>query len=85
MIKDLDFSKLENPYVQVVWEDTPENFTQEKLKSVKAYFQKKYSTTSVNVITKLKKTEEVKTEGKATQRSLITQCFHSIGYEYDDH
>ena len=28
MIKDLDFSKLENPYVQVVWEDTPENFTQ---------------------------------------------------------
>ena len=59
MINDLDFSKLENPYVQVVWEDTPENFTQEKLKSVKAYFQKKYSTTSVNVITKLKKTEEV--------------------------
>ena len=52
MIKDLDFSKLENPYVQVVWEDSPENFTQEKLKSVKAYFQKKYSTTSVNVITK---------------------------------
>ena len=65
MIKDLDFSKLENPYVQVVWEDTPENFTQEKLKSVKAYFQKKYSTTSVNVITKIKKTEEVQDENKS--------------------
>ncbi len=53
MIKDLDFDKLENPYVQVVWEDSPENFTQEKLKNVKHYFQKKYNTTSVNVITKL--------------------------------
>jgi DNA repair exonuclease SbcCD ATPase subunit len=59
MIKDLDFNKLENPYVQVVWEDAPENFTQEKLKNVKHYFQKKYNTTSVNVITKLKKSEEV--------------------------
>ena len=59
MIKDLDFDKLENPYVQVVWEDAPENFTQEKLKNVKHYFQKKYNTTSVNVITKLKKSEEI--------------------------
>ena len=59
MIKDLDFNKFETPYVQVVWEDAPENFTQEKLKNVKHYFQKKYNTTSVNVITKLKKSEEV--------------------------
>jgi DNA repair exonuclease SbcCD ATPase subunit len=59
MIKDLDLSTLDNPYVQVVWEDYPENFTQEKLKNVKQYFQKKYQTTSVNVITKLKKTEDV--------------------------
>jgi DNA repair exonuclease SbcCD ATPase subunit len=59
MIKDLDFDKLENPYVQVVWEDAPENFTQDKLKNVKHYFQKKYNTTSVNVITKLKKSEEI--------------------------
>ena len=59
MLKDLDLSTLDNPYVQVVWEDYPENFTQEKLKNVKHYFQKKYQTTSVNVITKLKKTEDV--------------------------
>ena len=59
MLKDLDLSTLDNPYLQVVWEDYPENFTQEKLKSVKTYFQKKYQTTSVNVITKLKKTEDV--------------------------
>jgi DNA repair exonuclease SbcCD ATPase subunit len=59
MLKDLDLSTLDNPYVQVVWEDYPENFTQEKLKNVKQYFQKKYQTTSVNVITKLKKTDDV--------------------------
>ena len=58
MLKDLDLSKFDNPPVQVVWEDYPENFTQEKLKSVKHYFQKKYNTTSVNVVTKLKKSED---------------------------
>jgi DNA repair exonuclease SbcCD ATPase subunit len=94
MIKDLDFSKLENPYVQVVWEDTPENFTQEKLKSVKAYFQKKYSTTSVNVITKLKKTEEVQDNVDVTinimdenyQHDLIKSILQSKSQEnlYED-
>ena len=58
MIKDLDITKLENPYVQVVWEDSAENFTQEKIKSVRHYFQKKYLTTNVNVITKTKVSEE---------------------------
>jgi DNA repair exonuclease SbcCD ATPase subunit len=78
MIKDLDFSKLENPYVQVVWEDTPENFTQEKLKSVKAYFQKKYSTTSVNVITKLKKTEEVQDNVDVTINIMDENYQHDL-------
>ena len=41
MSHKLDVSKLDNPYVQVIWEDTPENFTQERIKSVKQYFQKK--------------------------------------------
>jgi DNA repair exonuclease SbcCD ATPase subunit len=54
MIKDLDFSKFENPTIQVVWEDLQENFTQDKIKSVKYYFQKKYNTTNVNVLTKVK-------------------------------
>jgi len=54
MIKDLDFSKYENPTIQVVWEDLQENFTQDKIKSVKHYFQKKYNTTNVNVLTKVK-------------------------------
>ena len=63
MIKDLDFSKFENPYIQVVWEDNNENFTQDKIKSVKHYFQKKYNTTNVNVITKAKVQKE---EGEQT-------------------
>ena len=54
MIKNLDFSVFENPTVQVVWEDLPENFTQDKIKSVKYYFQKKYNTTNVNVLNKSK-------------------------------
>jgi DNA repair exonuclease SbcCD ATPase subunit len=58
MIKDLDITKFENPYVQVVWEDSAENFTQEKIKSVRHYFQKKYQTTNVNVITKTKVSED---------------------------
>ena len=57
MIEELDFSKFENPTIQVVWEDLPENFTQDKIKSVKHYFQKKYNTTNVNVLTKAKNVE----------------------------
>ena len=58
MANKLDVSVLENPNVQVIWEDFPENFTQERIKSVKQYFLKKYNTTNVNVITKVKTTDE---------------------------
>ena len=59
MSKKIKIEEYENPYVQVIWEDTPENFTQERIKSVKQYFTKKYNTTNVNVITKSKQSEEV--------------------------
>jgi hypothetical protein len=52
MNHNIEVENLNNPYVQVVWEDYAENFTQEKLKSVRHYFQKKYLTSNVNVITK---------------------------------
>ena len=58
MTHDLELEKLENPYIQVVWEDYAENFTQEKIKSVRQYFQKKYLSSNVNVITKTLTTEE---------------------------
>lgn len=59
MTHKLDVTKLENPYIQVVWEDTAENFTQERVKSIRSYFSKKYNSTNVNVLTKVKTTEEV--------------------------
>jgi len=58
MSHNLEVEKLDNPYVQVVWEDTPDNFTSERIKNVKQYFQKKYLTTNVNVITRVKNVED---------------------------
>jgi len=90
MIKDLDFSIYENPIIQVVWEDLPENFTQDKLKSVKHYFSKKYNTTNVNVLTKAKNVEtetmqsidvSVNISDPQYQLDLITNYIKSKGYE----
>ena len=90
MIKDLDFSIFENPIIQVVWEDLPENFTQDKLKSVKHYFTKKYNTTNVNVLTKAKNVEteamqsidvSVNINDAQYQLELITNYLKSKGYE----
>ena len=44
--------KYQNPFIKVTWEDTPESFTPEKIRRVKAYFQDKYKTKSIQVITK---------------------------------
>ena len=57
MSNKVDLTNVENPYIQVVWEDFAENFTQEKIKSVKHYFQKKYNSNNINVITKTKVSE----------------------------
>lgn len=59
MPNNVDIGLLDNPYIQVIWEDTPENFSQERIKSVKNYFQKKYSSTNVNVVTRVKTDEKV--------------------------
>src|SRR5210317_270707 len=58
MNHDLKVDTFENPYIHVVWEDTPDNFTQERIKRVRAYFEKKYSSKNVNVVTKVKSTED---------------------------
>ena len=41
-----------NPFIKVTWQDVPENFTPEKIRRVKSYFEKKYGAKSVQVITK---------------------------------
>jgi DNA repair exonuclease SbcCD ATPase subunit len=90
MSHKLDVSKLDNPYVQVIWEDTPENFTQERIKSVKQYFQKKYVTTNVNVITKVKLVEDDTMQtvdvsfnimDKNYQIELVKSYLQSKGYD----
>ena len=43
---------MSNPFIKVTWDDVPENFTPEKIRRVKTYFQEKYGTKSVQVITK---------------------------------
>ena len=90
MIKDLDSSKFENPSIQVVWEDFQENFTQDKIKSVKHYFQKKYNTTNVNVLTKVKNVDQetmqtvdvsVNITDTNYQLDLLKKFLESKGYE----
>jgi DNA repair exonuclease SbcCD ATPase subunit len=89
MATKLDITALENPYIQVIWEDTPENFTQERIKSVKQYFQKKYNSTNINVITKVKTTEEtqqtidvsVNIMDKNYQKELIKSLLESKGQD----
>ena len=44
--------KLDNPFIKVTWEDIPENFTQERIKRVRSYFQNKYNSKNVTVLTK---------------------------------
>jgi DNA repair exonuclease SbcCD ATPase subunit len=41
-----------NPFIKVTWQDVPENFTPEKIRRVKTYFQEKYNSKNVQVITK---------------------------------
>lgn len=44
--------KYSNPFIKVTWEDSPENFSPEKLRRVKSYFQDKYNTKNIRIITK---------------------------------
>ncbi len=90
MPTNLDVSTLENPYIQVIWEDTPENFTQERIKSVKQYFMKKYSSTNINVITKVKTSDDdsmqtidvsVNIMDKNYQKELVKTYLESKGQD----
>lgn len=89
MSTKLDVTTLENPYIQVIWEDTPENFTQERIKSVKQYFMKKYASTNINVITKVKASDDtqqtvdvsVNIMDKNYQKELIKSLLESKGLD----
>jgi hypothetical protein len=88
MTHKIDTQLLENPYIQIIWEDYAENFTQERIKSVKQYFNKKYNSTNVNVVTKVKTTDEtqhtidvsVNIMDKNYQNELIRTLVESKGH-----
>ena len=56
------------PFIKVDWEDTPENLTQERIKRVKSYFEKKYNSTNVKIVTKIA-TNNSKTKLKSLEVS----------------
>ena len=87
---DLKVETFDNPYIQVLWEDIPENFTQERIKSVKQYFIKKYNSTNVNVITRVKSSDKddlqtvdvsINISDKNYQASLIKSLLKIKGNE----
>ena len=94
MDHDLNVEQFTNPYIQVVWEDTAENFTQERLKRVRAYFEKKYNSKNVNVVTRVKTEEqEVQSVDVSTdildvnfQRELVEKYLKNNSYDeyFDD-
>jgi len=79
--------KYKNPYIKVTWEDTPENFTQEKIKRVKNYFRKKYNSERVNLVTKIlgfdsKENNRITTDNVVDpvyQRKLIKEFLEEQG------
>ena len=77
MTKDINIESLDNPYVQVIWEDYAENFTQEKIKSVRHYFQKKYETNNVNVITKTKVGDDVDTNNVDISFNILDENYQT--------
>jgi len=56
---NMEEKKWENPSIRVVWEDYPENMTQEKVKDIRQYFAKKYLSSNVQVVTKIKNDNKI--------------------------
>jgi|TARA_R110000824_G_scaffold73868_6_gene188074 hypothetical protein len=78
----MEIDKLENPFIKVTWEDIPENFTQERIKRARSYFQNKYNSKNVTVLTRVidkKSGEELDIDldknvmDPAYQRNLMSQ------------
>jgi DNA repair exonuclease SbcCD ATPase subunit len=68
--------KYNNPFIKVTWEDTPENFTPEKIRRVKSYFQDKYKTKTIQVITKsLINTSNTKLESLDVSDNILDQQY----------
>jgi hypothetical protein len=73
----MEEKNLVNPSIRVVWEDYPENITQEKTKDIRQYFSKKYSSNTVQVITK------IKNDNKVLQTIDVSSNILDVSYQSD--
>lgn len=68
-----------NPYIKVTWEDVPESFTPERINRVKTYFQRKYNTKYVKVITKsLTQVENAKLKSLEVSDSILDPQYQKL-------
>ena len=81
----------EDPHIQVIWEDTSDNFSSEKIKRVKSYFEKKYGSRNVNVVTRIKSEkidiidniDKVDILNKNFQKDLLIKFLKEKGFTED--
>ncbi len=73
-----------NPFIKVTWSDVPENFTPEKIRRAKTYFQEKYKTKHVQIITKsLTHTKDIKLNSlEASDNILDSQYQKTLMKEF---
>jgi DNA repair exonuclease SbcCD ATPase subunit len=65
------------PVIKVTWEDIPQNFTPERIKRIKTYFQTKYGTKNVKILTKT-----LVDDGSMTLKSMeVTDNISDYGYQ----
>jgi len=96
MEKTLELTKVEIPNkakIRVLWEDNPENYTQEKAKLVNKYFTEKYDNLNVQVVFKPKKMVTKEGEVEMTvadnvmdstyQRKLFKQWLENTNIDVD--
>ena len=85
----MDLTKLKNPFVRVVWEDVPENFSKERLQRVKSYFSRKYSSKNITIVTRAQKIKGENLEvdldldimSSESQKKLMKDFLHNEGVE----
>jgi DNA repair exonuclease SbcCD ATPase subunit len=64
--------KYKEPFIKITWEDYPENFSPEKLRRVKSYFQDKYKTKHIRIITKsLTNDSKIKLDSLETSDNIL--------------
>jgi len=68
--------KYKTPVIKVTWEDVSENFTEEKVKRIKTYFQHKYGSRNVQIVPKhIINTDDTKLKSLEVSDSITDHQF----------